>query len=133
TNAADLSLGPSDLVSIDDLISIADLTRANDLTVVHDLAPPPPDLFGIPLTLDMQKSSLSPFTVPPKGGGMSKPLNIATGDMDGDGFADLFTANNGEASLGILWGNGKGNFAASTHPLQGVGGNTCLGWGLAVG
>ena len=40
----------------------------------------------------------------------STPLAVASGDLDGDGKADLVTANNDSGDVSVLYGNGDGTF-----------------------
>jgi len=51
----------------------------------------------------------SPFSV-----GIS-PLSVAVGDIDGDGNADLVTANERSDGLSLLLGDGDGSFTAATE------------------
>jgi hypothetical protein len=54
----------------------------------------------------------SPFAVG------SRPVDIATGEVNGDGKLDIITANVGSHNLTVLLGNGKGDFkAAPGSPL----------------
>ncbi len=41
----------------------------------------------------------------------SNPASVVVGDFNGDGFADLATANSGTNTVTVLLGNGKGVFA----------------------
>ncbi|HKX27409.1 MAG TPA: VCBS repeat-containing protein, partial [Blastocatellia bacterium] len=41
------------------------------------------------------------------------PIAVAVGDMNGDGFADIGTANSGSSNVSILLGNGRGGFQAA--------------------
>src|SRR5437870_3850445 len=75
----------------------SDGSGGQDLFRVFDLGPPAPDLAPPP-----------PFAPPasfPVGGG---PAGIAMGDFDGDGHADVVTADNGanRASAFIGWQSG---------------------------
>src|SRR6516164_2031094 len=51
-----------------------------------------------------------------------KPLAVAVADVNGDGLADLVTANQGSNTVSVLLGNDNGtfaaaqNFAVGTHP-----------------
>ncbi|MEM6989167.1 MAG: VCBS repeat-containing protein [Myxococcota bacterium] len=54
------------------------------------------------------------------------PRDIAAGDFDGDGLADLAVTHM-EASLSILRGEGDGAFALTAEPL------TLPGVGVAIG
>jgi len=49
----------------------------------------------------------------------SSPASVVVGDFNGDGFADLATANSGSNNVTVLLGNGKGSFAPSpTSPFM---------------
>ena len=50
----------------------------------------------------------SPFAVG------TNPYSVAVGDFNGDGFADLATANFGSSDATVLLGNGSGGFSAAT-------------------
>ena len=43
----------------------------------------------------------------------SNPASVVVGDFNGDGFADLATANSGTNTVTVLLGNGKGGFTQS--------------------
>ena len=45
----------------------------------------------------------------------NKPISIATGDFNGDGFADLVTANSGNYSISVLINDRDGTFAAAVR------------------
>lgn len=53
-----------------------------------------------------------------------RPVSIASGDVNGDGKADLVVANYSSSSVSVLLGNGNGtfaaakNFAAGVHPMS---------------
>ncbi len=47
------------------------------------------------------------------------PHSITTGDFDGDGKADLATANYGSSSISVLRGTGTGSFSALNNYLTG--------------
>ncbi len=55
------------------------------------------------------------------------PEQIAVGDFNGDGIADVAVVNYGDGTISILLGNGSGGFTAS--PLVSVNG----AYALAVG
>jgi uncharacterized protein (TIGR03437 family) len=57
----------------------------------------------------------SPFAVG------SNPQAVATGDFNGDGNADLVTANSGSGNVTILLGNGLGHFSAAQGSPLAVG------------
>src|SRR5262249_22345730 len=49
------------------------------------------------------------------------PLGVTTGDVNGDGKADLVTVNHNSNSVSVLLGNGDGSFqAAQSFPAGGV-------------
>ncbi len=47
------------------------------------------------------------------------PVSVATGDFDGDGKADLATANSGSNTVSILLNTGSGDFGAKTDIVVG--------------
>ena len=55
----------------------------------------------------------SPFSV----GADTAPVAVATGDFDGDGSADVATANAADDSVSVLLGNGSGGLAAAGAPV----------------
>ncbi|MFD1875569.1 FG-GAP-like repeat-containing protein [Hymenobacter bucti] len=63
------------------------------------------------------------------GTGGNNPISIAVADVNGDGKPDLFTANNGTGTVGVLLGNGNGTFAATT--TYGTGGNNPISIAVA--
>lgn len=52
---------------------------------------------------------------PPTPGTEAVPQAVATGDLDGDGFADIAAANRGDNSVSVLLGNGDGTFGSKTQ------------------
>ncbi|AVH67137.1 beta strand repeat-containing protein [Nostoc sp. 'Peltigera membranacea cyanobiont' N6] len=56
------------------------------------------------------------------------PYSVAVGDFNGDGFADLVTANNQQNNISVLLGNGDGSFGT---PTIFSGGNSSVS--LAIG
>jgi FG-GAP-like repeat/Bacterial Ig-like domain (group 3) len=48
------------------------------------------------------------------------PYSVAVGDVNGDGKADLVTANVGSNTFSVLLGNGDGTFAAPLSPAAGT-------------
>jgi hypothetical protein len=52
---------------------------------------------------------------PPTPGVESVPQAVATGDLDGDGFADIAAANRGDNSVSVVLGNGDGTFGPKTQ------------------
>jgi hypothetical protein len=52
-------------------------------------------------------ASGSPITI---GTGVVRPYGVAVADINGDGFADIVTANYGNSTLSILKSNGNGTF-----------------------
>ena len=48
-------------------------------------------------------------------GAESAPYGVASGDFDGDGKADLVTANSGTDGISVLPGEGDGNFGGPEH------------------
>jgi hypothetical protein len=64
-------------------------------------------------------SLFAPFTPFPVG---NMPQSVAVGDFNGDGKADLVTANSGSSTVSVLLGTGDGTFAAAPNspiPLAG--------------
>lgn len=55
---------------------------------------------------------------------VTKPMGLAAGDVDGNGTADLVTANSVEQKASVLLGNGAGVFAAGLGSPLAMGGNT---------
>jgi len=43
------------------------------------------------------------------------PESVATGDVNGDGFADIVTANNTTGDISVLLGRGDGTFQSAVH------------------
>ncbi|MCB9883575.1 MAG: right-handed parallel beta-helix repeat-containing protein [Planctomycetes bacterium] len=62
------------------------------------------------LTIDYDPWLACPPDVPTQGVG-SAPLGVALGDLDGDGFLDIATANSGSDDVSILTNDGSGGFA----------------------
>jgi hypothetical protein len=58
----------------------------------------------------------------------SSPVGIATGDFNGDGYADIITANNPDNSVGLWFNRGDGTFAPQVTYAVGLD-----PFGLAVG
>jgi hypothetical protein len=58
----------------------------------------------------------------------SHPISVATGDLNGDGKADLAAANNYANNVSVLLNNGNGTFATAVN--YGVGSNT---YSVAIG
>jgi len=65
----------------------------------------------------------APAVVLPLGssGNLRDPHGIALADVNGDGRADIVTANTVSGDLSILLGDGAGGFAAATHLATGMG------------
>ncbi len=65
----------------------------------------------------------APAVVLPLGasGTLRDPHGIALADINGDGNADIVTANTVSGDLSILLGDGAGGFAAATHLVTGMG------------
>lgn len=59
----------------------------------------------------------------------SFPYSVAVADVNGDGQLDLFTANNGNNTVGVLLGNGNGTFQAAT--TYGTSGNNPISIAVA--
>ena len=51
----------------------------------------------------------------------SGPYYLTIGDFDRDGKLDIISANNGNATVGVLLGNGSGGFGAATYYTVGGG------------
>ena len=49
----------------------------------------------------------------------SNPFSIATADFNCDGNVDLATANNGDGTVSVLFGNGDGTFGPAQTLLLG--------------
>jgi hypothetical protein len=47
------------------------------------------------------------------------PFNLASGDVDGDGFIDLVSANRGTNDVSVLYGNGDGSFQPEVYQRVG--------------
>lgn len=61
---------------------------------------------------------------------VNSPINVVSGDFDGDGKLDIAVVCEGTDQLLILLGNGAGNFNVATAPFFSTGGNP---YGLATG
>ena len=61
--------------------------------------------------------TFTPTAVSPATGFL--PYSVAVGDFNGDGKADLVTANAGSNTATVLLGNGDGTFAAALSPTAG--------------
>ncbi len=85
----------------------------------------------------MDTSSLSPvstytvtavaasgFQIPATYGGLSGPLAIATGDVNGDGIADLVVANYGNQNVAVWLGNASGAFTGPVYFGTGISGDS---------
>jgi hypothetical protein len=61
--------------------------------------------------------SLSPASVPTVavGGTTPNPVSVAIADFNGDGNADIVTANSGNGTISVLLGDGTGEFTAATN------------------
>jgi hypothetical protein len=58
----------------------------------------------------------------PSTGTGSRPQSVAIADVNGDGRLDALTANNGNSTLGVLLGDGKGGFTLQANsPSAGTG------------
>ncbi len=57
--------------------------------------------------------SFSPAAGSPVAAGLS-PVSVAAGDFNGDGKADLATANRDSNTVSVLLGTGSGGFTAAT-------------------
>ena len=60
----------------------------------------------------------------------STPQNLALGDVNGDTFPDIVTANFGSSSVGVLLGHADGTFSAATTYPTGKGNTTPQGVAL---
>ena len=63
--------------------------------------------------------TFTPAAVSPVVGTM--PYSVAVGDFNGDGKADLVTANVGDNTVTVLLGNGDGSFTTAATPASGSG------------
>lgn len=75
---------------------------------------------NIGVLLGNGNGSLQPVTTYTTGTG-SNPNNIVVADANGDGRPDLFTANGGNSTAGVLLGNGNGSFLPIVTYITGSG------------
>jgi hypothetical protein len=86
--------------------------------VVSDMNGGSPELGNLTVLIGKGDGSFTPTAVSPQTG--SIPYSVAFADFNGDGKADLATANAGSNTISVLLGNGDGTFAAPLSPPAGT-------------
>ena len=89
------------------------LPAGTSSAVVRDIGPAANPKFAHPLNVALNvtnpSGTLAPASGSPFAAGNS-PQAVATGDFNGDGNLDLALANNGDSTVTLLQGDGKGGF-----------------------
>jgi len=86
--------------------------------VVSDMNSGYPELGNLTVLLGNGDGTFTPTAVSPQTG--SIPYSVAVADFNGDGKADLVTANAGSNTVTVLLGNGDGTFAAPLNFAAGA-------------
>ncbi len=86
--------------------------------VVSDMNGGYPELGNLTVLFGNGDGTFTPTAVSPQTG--SIPYSVAVADFNGDGKADLVTANAGSNTVTVLLGNGDGTFAAPLSPAAGT-------------
>ncbi|HSY90363.1 MAG TPA: VCBS repeat-containing protein [Candidatus Binatus sp.] len=86
--------------------------------VVSDMNSGSPEPGNLTIMLGKGDGTFTPTTVSPQKGAI--PYSVAITDFNGDGKADLATANAGSNTISVFLGNGDGTFAAPLSPPAGT-------------
>jgi RHS repeat-associated protein len=104
-------------------LDISALEPGTQATVVFDLITPSAEQVS---SVAIDNVDISParvysssFTLEDLPGPFSSPFDVAAGDIDGDGRADIVISDRGGGSLIVLHVDAEGNFQRDTHLLDG--------------